>query len=1022
MVTAQKMKQLVVALAMLGSSQNVLAQTFQTWANAPPLGEFHQPGYPIAFVAAPVQACTSLPCSQGNQHHGTDVRSANNPRPGNHLFLMMNDGSVVKLFPLTVHASGSPALIDTPASQLHLGTVVEPNVSEDGRKLYFSYFHDAQTRGNHDRPPRYGADIYRIDLTSLLNGTVLNPAQLPVERLTRSNLNPLTLSANDWAQTAMNFQENSTLTLNDWSTVYLHPMEMRKEGQLKLVYVSDERRLRNSNSAEYVPHNFNLHIADVPPLLPSGASGFNPLTNRGQFQYFTTTSALSPAPLREGLAFSYQATTEDLRLWHIQRIDSAGRWGPLMGYGKADFLFHLGSFCVSSSDADAESPPNDTFIAALYYTGNNEGYGSLYRQDLSVAGLNTYPFQPGQGVEPQQLGQVKITPTVPDQDEPSPLVGGRHIGKFTSPRCGEPGELYFSYTPTSANTKAGNPLPTHHYRGLIAFRPDLEPFDPLQPFGSPNGMFKVVIETSNTHSLVWPTPILHWKYRSGERVQRSSPPIIAGPSAIPAGMPWAEVGTSALYNTDRRPFDCWLQVGGGQSNPFNPNKLQQTFQESVVAPTDGLTRVQDVQQPCLPLDPMRVLGVSVQITSNQTDPLISYSPGYETDLGSDSAATSSESGGKAGELVKLLGVYDVRPQGTITPGQQQPFLATIPAHVPFELHLLDRATGLKLLDVRSWHSLQARETRRDCGGCHNHQPGAAIPYTSTSPALDMVQGTPHLDYNATCSPISVSSTSPTVAIPEWQNDIWPGVQSYCSSCHSSGSSNVTTKAAWGYANELEAYRQLLRRGYAHSRIGALGSPAFWAAYGARADGRDNSHPHFAPNPSQNQWSYRYSSAHNPLNLCNGSNLNAARWVYKLGHWIDNHMPRNKPIPGLKNALHDFFHPTVDLAVITDATGCQPTRLRAGWWDDSGQLLSVSIRRLQDTSPFISWSNIANGSSRIDPAAQGITLAAGDILRVIAEDAARNRQIYEKSVRELMEECSRTLPLPKSVTEEGASAE
>ncbi len=981
----------VLGAGALAAGAPLAAQTWQTWANSPSNGEFHDPGYPLVFVAAPIAE------GQSSEHHGTDVRSASNPRGGNHLFVLKTDGTVVKLFPLPGHTLGAPALIDTLPGELAKGTVVEPNVSEDGRKIYFSYFHDsALPRTTQSGLPRLGADLYRMDLSGLLDGTIQDPSLLPVERLTQSHATPRVLAASDWAETAMNYQIAGSTSLNDWGTVYMHAVEMRKEGRLKLAYVTDERRLRGSNNPDFMEHNFNLHLADVPPPGPPR----NYLENRRQFQYYTTTSALSPAPLRNGIAFSYQATTEDSRLWHLQSIDSAGRWYPLMGYGRGDFLFHLGALCVD------DVAVKDYFIAALYYTGNNEGFGSLYRQDLAQAGRNFYPSQANQGVEPWQVGQVKITPTVPDLDAPSPLVGGRNVGKLAAPRCGRPRELYFAYSPTSANSREAQNGAIHVYHAMIGFRPNFDAFDPLQPYGSPAGIKKVVVDGSNAYSLVWPTPILPWSARTGDAVQRSAPAILKGPTGIAAGLPWARVGTSALYNTDRRPYDCWLRFWGSTINttPYNPNKITLEQRKKMVQPSDGLTVVQDPQAPCQPLDPARVLGIAVQITSNQTDTWIGFSPAYETDLGRLSST------GEPGELVKLLGVYDVRGSGLVSPGQPQPFLATIPAHTPFELQLLDRAYGLKLVDVRSWHSLQPRETRSDCGGCHNHAPGGAIPYTSTPPALDLVSSTPHLYYDAWCRPVLVPSTAPSLAMPEWKADVWPGIAAHCSGCHTDSANPAY--AAWGYAGEQDAYRQLLQRHYADSRLGALGSPAFWAAYGGRTDGRDNTDPHFAKNLSVNpvQWSFRYSAAHDALDLCSGTAPDAAQWVYRLGQWIDNHLPRNRSTsPGAKNAGFDFYHPAVDLAVID--TTCQPDLLRAGWWDDGGQLAQVTVTRVADQALLASWSGVPNGSGTFDPAAAGHPLAPQDVLRIVARDSTGNRQMYEKRVSELIEDCQRSLPQP-----------
>ena len=107
------------------------------------------------------------------------------------------------------------------------------------------------------------------------------------------------------------------------TAITVHLRRMEKLGGIgggpqggNLAYVSNKRRLDNSNAQmSRDNYNLNLHFA---PILPDGSLG--PEDN--QFQYYTTTSALSPTPLREGLAFSYQATTEDARLWHIQKLDS----------------------------------------------------------------------------------------------------------------------------------------------------------------------------------------------------------------------------------------------------------------------------------------------------------------------------------------------------------------------------------------------------------------------------------------------------------------------------------------------------------------------------------------------------------------------------------------------------------------------------------------------------------------------------------------------------------------------------
>ena len=75
---------------------------------------------------------------------------------------------------------------------------------------------------------------------------------------------------------------NSELKSNgshNWGTVYMHAEEMRTDSGLKRIYVSDKKRISNSNKAMgYANHNFNLFSADI--------SEHVSLSNHQQFQYY----------------------------------------------------------------------------------------------------------------------------------------------------------------------------------------------------------------------------------------------------------------------------------------------------------------------------------------------------------------------------------------------------------------------------------------------------------------------------------------------------------------------------------------------------------------------------------------------------------------------------------------------------------------------------------------------------------------------------------------------------------------
>lgn len=966
----------IVQTVMLMLALTVQAQTWETAGSDPTNPGYFQPDYPLAFVAAEIFEEPTGTGVNGKYHVGTDVLSANNPDAGHHLWILLPDGQVKKLFPLPVHQS----VVDTPAGQLNLGSVVEPNISEDGTRLYFSYFHDATLETSNSfsihKLPTMGADLYAMDLAPLINDPQVDPATLIVNRLTFRQYGPGGgQSEADRNRQAMNPTVAENTGPNGWGTVYMHAVEMRTATGLKLVYVSDERRLKNANQSMSLGdanHNFNLHMAD---LLPDGSLG-----SPRQWQYYTTTSVLSPAPLRSGVAVSYQASTADARHWQIQGIDAEGRWYPLLGYGINPELFHLASFCVKTTGPN----PGDYLVAARYYNFNNEGFGSLWALNLDNAGINAYDLSTTWGKLPRQVGAYELAPAVISNDYPSPKQNGQYVGKMTAPRCGRPDELYYAYTPTSANGRLTDDEGNKNiYYSAIAYRSNLDQFNPLDPAGDEIGHQMVIDDTSDAYALVWPTPVIPWSERLGQaQSQQSHGTTIVDPaSPIAPGEPFAQVGTSALYHTDRRPFDCWL--GPGQT-PFSPNDAYTNINQEndlIVNNTAALTRVQNPADFCESLAPASVLGIAVNLTSNKPNLSAGFNPGYVTQ------------GNGPREAARQLGFYDVSQQ------LDQSFKARIPAKVPFEFHLIDRRYGLKLVDVRSWHSLLPRESRTDCGGCHQHENGAAIEFQGTvasqNPALDMTELTQYLDYDAQCTPQVLSEAAPSRDMPEWTSHIWPGFDANCSACHRSGSGDPTALAALSYDGESTAYSALKSRNFADTQLGALGSAAFWAARGERTDGRDNNLNKYQPDYEGGDWGYYFSDVHrSDPGLCDGNNPAAASWVYQFGLWIDNHMPRNT---GAGYSFQfDRFHPTVDLAI--SAPQCGATEIRVGFWDDSGLLDSVAVLRNSDSLRTLD--SVANGSLTLPVR----PIEADDEFEVEVTDPAGNRQSYRASGAGLLSQC------------------
>ena len=964
-----------------------IAARWQTAASHPGDPRFVDLPFMVVFAASQAREDDGI---QQFLHLGTDVVASNNPAPmgpDGGLHVVMPGGRVRKLFPLPQHEN-VPGLIDTPFRQLHKGAVCEPHVSNDGTRVYFTWFHDQTWKRNgggwQNQELSYkGADLYSIDLAPLIADPTVSAASLPVKRLTSKEYDGF--HKNNVRQTLASRAE---FALNPsapgfanqlWGTCNLHMIEMETEHGLKAVFCSDRSRVANSNSAAGKPnHNFNLFVADI---LPDGSLG-----PAHQAQYYTTTSALSPEPMRDGFCFSYQSSTDNFRRWDLQTVTSGGRWGPLLGYAQASELYHFGTLITK----DVSGELHDWFIGVKYYNLNNGGFGQLHLLDLDDAGINEFVQHPGGHTEAEQV-LVNLTPEVTIRDLPSPqaVVGGEsvYVGKMSTPRAGRMGgEFLAAYTPTSANRwiadADGN---VGEFDSHIVYRPDTDPFSPQLPYDPQTqaGLAVVVDDVSGRYNLAWPTPVLSWMDRHGTPTQSTSSSATDPNSAITRGMPWADIGTSAIWNTDIRPYDCYF---GSGNIPYHPNALSANDEIDLDQSIEGLRYVQDQSDFCEYLLPETVLGIQINLTSNRTDWDSTWNPAYETD-----ATRLNWSRGEK-EASRILGVYDVRTQNVA----DQSFIAQIPSDVPFDFHLLDSRYGMKLIDVRSWHALQPRESRMDCGGCHQHERGFGIPFAGTEASartpLDLVRQTLFYAYDPDCKPTIQVTPDATVEVPEWTEDIWPEFDQHCSACHDATvSTDAAALAALDYADEESAYDTIRDRRYANSVLGALGSPVFWAAYGERTDGRDNDTPEYQPNYAAGDWGYRFSDVH--PGLCAASNPAWASWVHRLGTWIDNHMPRNRG-----NTAYDYktdrFHPTVDFAYTNDPAS--PGQIRVGWWDDRGP---VSLEIFRDGQLIASPQNQQNGFVLV---ADG-GLGPGATIEVIATDAAGNRQFKAKTLLELQNE-------------------
>jgi hypothetical protein len=976
---------------------------FRTWKTNP---GYYRPDYPLLFAAS--YRDEEL-VNSGN--FGTDALEVGVPQGGQELWIMLTNGKAKKLFPIKgIHDH----LVDeslAPVNGRILGAVTEPSVSIDGKRAYFSYFHNATDL------PQYccgvvghsnfegwekGGDLYVIDLEPLLKNPGYKVQNLQTSRLTRT-INTL--------DDAMNPGMATIEGPFPAGIAYSGALEIDNAYGRQLIFASTRRVLGNSNTRMTRKNkNYNLFTADI----GTNQFGEYELSNLKQAQYYTTTSAISPHRMRVGYAFSYQSNTEEARQWHIQHVVGHA-WRPLYGYGIGNELAHLATFCVKTEASEGLSV-DDYTVLTRYYNQNNNGFGAIFAQPMTLAGLNSYNASTTNGKIPRQLGSVKLTANVTSSDYPS------DNGKFTTPACGAPDELFLAYDPGVANHKNGV---FHDYQPEIVFS-RLEVADPA----TGSAYQRVIKGWTKEWAALWPKPVIDWSQRltgtpdaNGNAQQAPPGSPIDDSFGEPIGQPYALLGTSALYNTDITPVDC-----RANSHYYDPNISGDAHIDPLYNNIEGLSRLMvqavgygdgDIVNQtgsCTPPTMKDVFGIAVYLTSNRTseETFVAHKRGYTTDNQS------------AKESKRLLGVFELGMQGQ----RDGSFKATIPANVPLDFHLLDR-NGAKLADVRSWHSLKPREQRVDCGGCHNHRPNQSIDWSTSDsadpaiPALDMVRQTTRIEYDPFCQPTIVSVAEAAKDVPTWQ-DISTGFDTSCGGCHQQNSGNPGAQNAFQYdPAKLNAFdndgkpvagnplKSLFARNYI-DRYNANGSPVFWAAYGGRSDGRDNNLAEYLPDRADfsscsdadpEKCGYHYTATHDNL-ICDGSNPAAARWVYELSQWIDNHAPID--IPNKPHQYHaDRYHPTVESAFVANAMGCStPGSLDIGFWDDSGQVVELQIDVNGSNYRTITDPSVLSNDMIYSIALSGNNLSgvADVIVRVTVTDAGGNRQIYDKTIDELIQEC------------------
>lgn len=714
--------------------------------------------YDLLYVRAPYRGATG---AESNTSWPDTVRPLT-PDPGAQLVLLKRDGSREVLFPLERYR----AQLDTPRGRpLAVGSVADPNVSFDGRRVLFTWYHDLTDvnpqRGGWPGPylSRAGADLYALDLGSR-----------ELRRLTTQALTPNTGNGARFApgepngnhprigvfNTGGTWSPGGRIVFTSTRNNLLPPKEMSSGQRVLQLFAMDE----GGANVEQIGH-LNLAMALHPQVLLDGRIAFSSWEEQG---------------LRDSRQFP---------LWVID--PDGRRWMGLSGFAEPALVHHF-----------MTQMPGGDLVVTRYYNLNNNGFGDLVRYPLDPPGpdFGSPAGDPERGVVPfARVGQRPLAPwTTPDDfpapcpgwednaygasgiERPSPCAGAERRGKLTHPAAapsaaGDPAkaDLLAVYAPGPANHNGiyvglGTALPWYH--GEIVLLPDGEPVPtpPASRPGRPPGLVTVLAEDG--FNLQWPRPVVSWQALYGVAAPAPQPePTDAAVRALGLvpGEPFGLAGSASLLWRDTAPaagpfFDDADPFNTGSEAP--PRWVRQGGDAGIYSDDD-------------------VWAVRVLALEPATDR--TYPNG-----GPRFVVAGNERLRILGEVpVRKPGAPAVRrPDGSTEPDTS--FLVKLPADVPFTFQTLDRR-GMVLNMAQTWHQLRPGEARYDCGGCHAHskepidigataagRPGFAVP--------DLARSTPLLALGAGAEPGVRTMAAHQVTV-EFRRDVEPILEARCASCH-----------------------------------------------------------------------------------------------------------------------------------------------------------------------------------------------------------------------------------------------
>jgi hypothetical protein len=604
--------------------------------------------FDIVYVRAPRR-------SPDGRSRWAEVGDPRTMEPEADLILLHPDGKEEVLVPVTGNES-----------------VADPQVSFDGRSVYFAKMHDATGHK--------GADIYKVEV-----------ATKKVTRLTDQRFTP-NGGAADWSKTP----------LPAWGVYNLGPCPLPGG---KLAFVSDRNAFKATNPG-YAPNALALQL-----FVMDEDGG-----NVECIGHLNLGMALHPVVLQDGRIMFSSLESQGLRshhLWGVWAIHPDGtKWGPMFS------AFEIGNGTADSTHFQTQLSDGSVVVES-YYNLNNSGFGTYLKFPASAP--DGYPaFGPAFKADPRNArlrhsrhpdgrpiyiqfpfspyGVEALTPFVLKGDWPSdPSDPGDkdspRLGKFTHPSAAPDNHLLTAYSPGSLNS---------HTRYQPAFDSGIYLIKSGKPVDEP-GQMLLVKNDPNYHEQ-WPRALVPYKRIHGIEEPKKLAPLANDGKAsphLPAGTPFGLIGTSSLYKRESYPYGV-VKPGtvtatfAGEKDPTGYRGFDSSHGWTVQGADAGLYSNDDIHA-------VRILLLE---------------PTTETGKGRTYY-------NHARERMRILGEIPVRKFA----GGRQPldpdgnpdtsFLAKVPADVAWTFQTLDRR-GMVLNAAQTWHQVRPGEVRTDCGGCHAH--------------------------------------------------------------------------------------------------------------------------------------------------------------------------------------------------------------------------------------------------------------------------------------------------------------